>query len=271
MAGKTAKNKTEKTSAGKAVQQEVVYQNQERFQTAVEKIADRTQGMMGIGTLSEKTLHAIMKHYYEPNEDYHEVPLEGYVADIYNQNGVIEIQNGNFNKMRAKLAVFLNLYPVTIVYPLPCHKWVSWINPETGETSKRRKAPKVWKPYHAFWELYKIKSCLHHPNLHIRIVMVDMEEYRLLNGWNESRKRGSTRYDRIPLGICEETVIDQPEDYIQFVPYELEDGFSVKEFAKAAHIDADTARTTLNILYEMEAVRRVGKQGNAYLYAVKAV
>ena len=98
---------------------------------------------------------------------------------------------------------------------------------------------------------------------------MDIEEYRLLNGWNETRKRGSTRYDRIPLGIREETVIEQPEDYLQFVPYELdslEGGFDSAAFAKAAHIDVKTARQVLNILYYVGAVRRTGKKGNSYIY-----
>ena len=101
------------------------------------------------------------------------------------------------------------------------------------------------------------------------IVLMDIEEYRLLNGWNETRKRGSTRYDRIPLGIREETVIEQPEDYLQFVPYELdslEGGFDSAAFAKAAHIDVKTARQVLNILYYVGAVRRTGKKGNSYIY-----
>jgi len=38
---------------------------------------------LGIGTLSEKTVHAIFKDYYEPDEDHQEIPIENYVADIY--------------------------------------------------------------------------------------------------------------------------------------------------------------------------------------------
>ena len=33
----------------------------------------------GIGTLSEKTLHAVLKMYYEPDEDNHEVAIDGYL------------------------------------------------------------------------------------------------------------------------------------------------------------------------------------------------
>ena len=62
--------------------------------------------------------------------------------------------------------------------------------------------------------------------------------------------------------------IRQPEDYLQFVPYELQEPFHSKDFAKAAHISLSLAQTVLNILFEMGTVERVGKQGNSYLYRV---
>ena len=34
----------------------------------------------GIGTLSEKTVHAVMKNYYAPDTDMHEIPIENFVA-----------------------------------------------------------------------------------------------------------------------------------------------------------------------------------------------
>ena len=37
----------------------------------------------GIGTLSEKTVHAVMKNYYAPDTDMHEIPIENFVADIF--------------------------------------------------------------------------------------------------------------------------------------------------------------------------------------------
>lgn len=247
----------------------VSYIKNEEFTAAKNKVVGVIREKSGIGTLGEKTVHAILKNMYEPDDNYQEVAIEGYVADICNNDGIIEIQTANFNKLRQKLAVFLNLYPVTVVYPIPYTKWLSWIDPQTGETGKRRKAPKKWNAYYAFYELYKIKDFLKNPNLKLRIVLMDIEEYRLLNGWNETRKRGSTRYDRIPLGIREETVIEQPEDYLQFMPYELdslEGGFDSAAFAKAAHIDVKTARQVLNILYYVGAVRRTGKKGNSYIY-----
>lgn len=238
------------------------------FCAAKDRILGKKHNDNGIGTLSEKSVHAIMKNYFEPDKDNQEVALEGYVADIYNENGVIEIQTRSFDKLREKLAVFLNLYPVTVVYPMPYNKWVMWIDEETGEITKKRKSPKKWNPYDAFFELYKIKQYLKNPNLHLRLELLDMEEYRMLNGWSYNKKRGSTRHDRIPIAIQQEVIINQLEDYIQFIPYDIKDQFTSKDFAETAQIHVDTARQVLQILTYVGAVHRIGKEGRSFLYEV---
>ena len=208
----------------------------------------------GIGTLSEKTVHAVMKNYYAPDTDMHEIPIENFVADIYTGQEIIEIQTRAFNKM--------------IVYPIPHIKWLSWIDEETGETSPKRKSPKTGNPYMAFIELYKIRPYLSNPNLHLKLALLDMEEYRLLNGWSRDKKKGSERYDRIPVKFAEEVCIDRREDYMQFVPYDLPEQFTAKDFAKHAKIPVRLAQTVLLILTDLEIVVRVGKQGKSYLYEV---
>lgn len=244
------------------------YIEQQRFEAALERIVGKKHDDKGIGTLSEKTVHGVLKHFLEPDEDCHEVALEGYFADIYNKDGVTEIQTRQFNRLREKLTVFLNYYPVTVVYPMPAEKWVSWIDPLTGDVSKKRKSPKHFTEYDAFYELYKIKQYLKNPNLNIELIMLDMEEYKLLNGWNDTRKRGSTRYDRIPLGIRQMILLEQPEDYMQFIPYEFDGSFTSKDFARACGISERTAGLALNVLHYMGTVRRVGRQGHSYVYEV---
>lgn len=136
------------------------YEDYEAFVNAKDKIIGKAHNNKGIGTLSEKTLHAVLKLYYEPDEDKHEVAMSGYYADIYNDKGIIEIQTRQLNKLRDKLSVFLQDYHVTVVYPLPFNKWLSWVNPDNGEVQGRRKSPRHFTEYDAFYELYKIKSYL---------------------------------------------------------------------------------------------------------------
>lgn len=239
------------------------------FEQAKRQIIGIERQRQGIGTLSEKTVHAILKLYYAPDVDMHEVPIESFVADIYTGKEIVEIQTRQFNRMREKLTAFLKEYPVTIVYPIPREKWLIWIDEESGELSKPHKSPVKGNAYHAFKELYKIKMFLKEPNLHLKFVLLDMEEYRLLNGWSRDKKKGSCRYDRIPSRLVAEVAVDGPRDYMQFIPYELEEPFTSDQFAKAAHIRRPLAQTVLNILTYVDCVERVGKEGNSILYRVR--
>ena len=242
--------------------------NREAFEQAKLKVLLKQNDPHGFGTLQEKTVQAVMTLSYEPDEDYHEVPIEGYIADIYTGERIIEIQNGNFNRLRPKLAAFLPLYPVTVVYPIPHYKWVIWMEEETGELSKKHKSPVTGNVYHAFPELYRIKQFLGHPNLSFAFPLLDIDEYRLLNGWSKNRKRGSSRYDRRPLALADEVRIDCAADFLQLVPYELQEPFTVKEFAQAAGIHRDLAGSTLPLLTYMQLLARAGKRGREYLYEV---
>lgn len=238
------------------------------FHQAIERIVNQERERYGIGTLSEKTVHAVVKHYMEPNEDYHEVPLEGFVADIFREDAVTEIQTAHFNVLRRKLDKFLPLYPVTIVYPIPAVKWVIWVDPGSGAEVSRRKSPKKGSPYQAFNELYKIKSYLGDPNLRILFLFIDMEETRLLDDWSRDKKRGATKYDRIPLELVDEMLFERVEDYRMMIPPELS-GFTTREYAKSTKIPLSHAQTALNIFYYLNVVERIGKKGNSYLYEVR--
>ena len=74
--------------------------DQKRFEEAKRKIIGVDRQRLGIGTLSEKPVHAIIKDYYEPDEDHQEIPIENYVADFYKDGEIIESQSMLFNRMR---------------------------------------------------------------------------------------------------------------------------------------------------------------------------
>jgi hypothetical protein len=236
------------------------------FLQACDEVIGQQQGMNGIGTLGEKTVHSVLKYYLSPELLNHEIKVGGFVADICTGNEIIEIQTRNFDKLRRKLQTFLTFAPVTIVYPIPNTKWIRWINPQTGEISPRRKSPKTGKPYSIFPELYKIKEYLINPNLKLKILMIDLEEYRLLNGWSEDRKRGSTRSDRIPTDLVEEYIIDGKEGYKQLIPVQLEEAFTVKDYKKASGISLKASQIALHVLNYVGAIEKIGKNGRSFVY-----
>lgn len=237
-----------------------------RFMEACRIVINNERIRSGIGTLREKTLHTVLKNYYEPYSDSHEIKLGSYVADIVGENGIIEIQTANFNKLRKKLESFLALTTVTVVYPIPSTKYLIWLDENTGETTKKRKSPKRGTPYQVFFELYKIKSLIKHENFRLIIVMLDITEYRYLNGWSDNRKKGSSRYDRIPTDIIDELYINNVRDFNKLIPKELPAEFTAKDFKLASGLSIKTAQTALNILNYVGAVERVSKKGNAFVY-----
>ncbi len=236
------------------------------FEMVCEEVIGQRQGMNGIGTLSEKTVHSVLKSYLSPDSINHEIKVGGFVADICTGNEIIEIQTRSFDKLRRKLHSFLSFAPVTVVYPIPNIKWIRWVNPQTGEISPPRKSPKIGSCYTIFPELYKIKDFLVNPNLRFKIVLMNVEEYRFLDGWSKDKKKGSTRCDRIPTELVEELQITSIEDYKALIPDTLTEEFTSRDFKKASGLPLHHAQTALNILHYIGVVDRIGKKGNSFVY-----
>ena len=244
----------------------ITKEDEKLFTEACEKICGKERERKKIGTLSEKTVHAVLKNYLIPVENSHEIKCGRYVADIFFEGEITEIQTANFDKLRSKLEVFLKEYDVTIVYPIPATKWLLWINELTGEVTDKRKSPKQGSKYDCFRELYKIKYLLKEPNLHLRLILMDVEEYRLLNGWSSDGKKGSVRYDRIPISLREDIFVNKREDYSIFIPETVAEEFTSKEYKAATKLTMRNAQIALNILNYMEVIERKGKRGRSYLY-----
>lgn len=244
---------------------------QARFSAAKHEFYTEGRERDSIGVLSEKTIHAVVKRYLEPDEGFQEVKVGSYFADILHEGGIMEIQTRSFDRLRDKLAAFLPVYPVTVVYPIPERKWVRWVDKESGALSERHRSPRRGTPYDVFYELYKIRPWITHENFRLKLLMLEMDELRYLDGWSKNKKRGSTRMDRIPGELICEYDFTRPEDYMELVPPELEDTFTVKEFSKAAGIDPSRGGGVLPILKDLGVLERVGKEGKAYIYRVREV
>jgi len=250
--------------------------SQEDAQRFATLCGERSPARGGIGTLGEKTLHAVLKDFFEPDPGAHEIRVGPYVADIVGEGGIVEIQTGNFQSLRKKLAAFLETAPVTVVYPITHFKWLLWLDPESGDISPRRKSPRAGHFPDAMFELYKIMPLLRHPNLRLCLLLVDLEEYRLRDGWSADKKRGSHRYERIPLALAGRldlrTCADwcSPEAQLAFFPASLPSPFTSKDYARAARLNIHAAQTALRVLAHMGAAERCGKRGNLYLYTTPA-
>ncbi len=240
----------------------------ERFLKVKDEVLSTARVENGIGTLSEKTLHRILKHYFEPLAGLHEQKLGRYVADILNEDGVTEIQTRSLSAMRAKLDAFLSVTTVTLVHPIVHKKWVTWVDPETGECTKKHRSPKTGTVYDAFWELGAIPAYLSHPNLRVCILLLDMEETRLLNGWSKNKKRGSTRADRIPTALVSECRFETKDDYLKILPDTLPPVFTRAELAVHAKQPKERMYSVLRVMMAVGAVKECGMRGREKQYAI---
>lgn len=221
----------------------------------------------GFGVLGEKSLHAVLKYFAEPDDNYHEVAMYGFYADICRDGRITEIQTKRLANLRKKLDVFLKSHDVTVIYPVICNKWRGYADTGSSESGLRL-SPLHRNEYSAFDELYGLKGLLDTPGLHVHLYMMDAKELMIkqkkVNGRRRSRS-GYERFDLVPLGIRQIVRLDEANDYMQFLP-ELDGAFTSADFANGAGISRSLASLVLNVLSSVGIVNRVGKKGHFYLY-----
>ncbi len=239
--------------------------DQERFLLACEQIVGHASERDVIGRLAEKTLHAVIKQYVESDHTFHEVKLGAYYADVLRNGHVTEIQTRSLGRLREKLAFFLKEHTVTVIYPIPAEKHLIWMDAETGETEEKRKVSKRGSFYDAGRELWYLSELLGHPRLTVHLMLIDMEEYRT-RGKEKNKRRGSVRYDRIPLALREELCLSTPSSYTALLPDVLNGEFTAKDFRRVVKGGPKTAPALLSVLLRLGIVERTGKAGRAYLY-----
>lgn len=244
--------------------------DQQRFLAARAEALERTKGADGIGTLSEKALHATLKSYYEPDSERREIALGGFVADVVGEEGILEVQTRGFERLRDKLEAFLEVARVMVVYPVAVQRWLRWIDPETGEALPPRKSPKKGIPFDVLPELYKIERYLLHPNFRLRLVLLELTDYKYLDGYGKQRKIRASRGERVPEALLEEMDFVCPAGYLRLLPEELPEPFTAVQLAKLLRRPAAHARAGIHVLRALGVLECVGKDGRAYLYARKA-
>ncbi|MBQ8207511.1 MAG: hypothetical protein IJZ89_02115 [Clostridia bacterium] len=246
-----------------------------RFEICIREnlLSDRSDGE-NIGTYKEKRLHRVLKKFCEPDEACHEIPIGAYVADILRGNDIIEIQTGSFYPMKAKIRYYLEEtdFSVTIVRPLPHIKWCVWLDPESGEALSRKKSPKKTLPKDVMRDWLFLCDFLGNERLTVKFLLLEEKEYRLLNGWSKDKKRGSKRYERIPIGLIDEVIYCGAEDYRAFLPEELGESFTASEFMKAAKLRSYGGYASLKILCHLGFIEKSEeRKGRSFVYKRKGL
>ena len=219
----------------------------------------------GIGTLSERYTHRVFKLYFDPDVSHHERELLGYVADIFNSDGVTEIQTRSLGRLCPKLRAFLPVFPVTVVIPVPIRRTLCWIDTETGEITKPRTVSRKGRPSDALFELSSISEFLCDAHLTVILALINADDRKLKNGTGKDKKRGAERQERIPTELLELITLKSRWDYLRLIPDSLDDSFTAAQWSRATALKGRRAYYSLKLLYDLGVVSRT-LQGKKYIY-----
>lgn len=221
----------------------------------------------GIGSLNESTLHLQIKDWYSRPQDRFEVKLEGSVIDIVRGDLLIEIQTSNFAAIRKKLSRFIDNYKIKVIYPIPQIKWIVRVSGQ-GKILSRRKSSKRGKLLDVFDELLRIPELTNHPNFSLEVLMVEMEEIRLADGKGSWRRRGVSILDRRLVRVVESRTFLRNQDFLCFLPDNLNTPFTNKTLSKTMGVSLNRATQVTYTLRKMKVLETVGKDGKALLFDV---
>lgn len=261
----------------------------------VSTAAEEGTGTPHIGTLREKRLHAAIKSYLCADESCHERPVYDFrdseallgkkkirpVADIFTGEEILEVQTGGFFPLREKLAWYLDHTGcrVTVVHPIPAVRYLSWINPTDGTVLSRRRSPKRGQVKDVAKELYWLSDFIGSPRFSVRLLLIELEEYRIADGWSRDGKRGSSRYERFPTALLGDVTLATAADYAaHFLPAPFtgpgEGGapvpFTAADYARASGIRGKATYSMLRILVSLGLIEETEeKLGRSRGYRVR--
>ncbi len=237
-----------------------------RFDKACKAFFDSEKTKSGIGTLSEKSMHAVLKRYFESDVTRHEVSICGFVADIVNEDGIIEIQTRSLHGMEKKLDAFLECAKVTVVYPIVQTKRIFWTNKDSGEVKISRSTNRQKNVKWALHEVYHLRNYLANPNFSLCLMYIEADDYRITV--SKSRSRKNCICDRFPTKLADELFISQPSDFLSLLPDDLPCKFTTADVAESGNMPKDCAQSLMYFLYHAKLAQRVGKDKNSYLYTL---
>ena len=238
-----------------------------RFDNLISEYARNGKPEQGIGTYSEKSLHYILKNFFEPDTDCHEVSFKGFVADVKNGSSITEIQSTTLRGLGPKLDSFLEDSSVRLVFPIIRKKHVVWIDPQNGDVKRSNRSVSGENIFSLVSELIYIIEYLRDPSLVVTVVTLEADDYRFLDGWGRERKNRATKVDIVPTKLIDVKDMSFPDDLSDVLPSKLPDVFLRQEFEKASHLRGRALWAVLKVLEEMRVISRIENDGRRHRYA----
>jgi hypothetical protein len=217
--------------------------------------------------MTEYSLHSEIKDWYMVSGDELEVKVEDFIIDILKGKLLIEIQTGNFSAVKKKLMKLLLNNQVRLVYPITKLKWIVHVS-RSGAFVRRRKSPKKGKVIDLFYELVHIPSLIGDRNFSLEVLLIEEEELRCNDGRGSWRRRGVSVKDRKLLNVVDRIVFEDSQDFLEFLPKELDRYFTNKVLALKLGISVKLAQKITYCLRKMGAISIADKKRNELLFQV---
>ncbi len=243
--------------------------DKDRFARAKESL-DNPHLRYNIGTYKERSQHLLLKLFYEPDIGFHEVPFQGYIADILNEKGITEIQTVGFRALHDKLAVFLPVHKVTVVYPVCEKKRIMWTDPESGDIECGRYTTYPKKKFAILSELLAIADHFGAPGLSIHMFIMMASQYKVKDGYGADKKKRATKLDTVPEELIEIKELRDSDDIRRILPFKAGDKLTAKEIGKALGLSRIRLWRAIKFLTITEILVDIGKKGNSIIYEMTA-
>ena len=110
--------------------------------------------------------------------------------------------------------------------------------------------------------LYPLIPYLSNERLNFRILLLEVQDFKLLSNDKRDRKRKASRFERIPTALIEDRSFANPEDFRALLPDTLPEVFTVKQFSAATKIrgrDAYSAVRVLSALHILKPSEPIGR------------
>lgn len=220
----------------------------------------------GVGTLSEKPLHAAIKAWYARPGDLVEHPVDGFIIDLVRDHLLIEVQTRNFSAIKRKLRTLLPSHAVRLVHPIPSEKWIIKQNDDGGYATRRR-SPKRGGFVDVFAELVSFPRLIAEPGLSVQVLLTSEEEERRHEPGKAWRRNGWVVQERRLLEVRDSRVFETPQDLARLLPSGLADEFTTAELAEQLARPRRLAQQMVYCLKHAGALGAVDKIGNAVVYS----
>ena len=242
-----------------------------RFSEICREIISKVHTRSGIGTYKEKLIHLVLKKFFCEDEGCHEVKTAGFVADAATENEIFEIQTGGLYPLKKKIPAYIENTnkKITLILPRVSKKRLVWVDYESGDMTEPKNVTVPKAKNFLLREFMWIGDLIDFSRVEIKVVLIDADEYRLLDGYGADKKIKATKIDKIPKELVDIVTLSSKEDFAAFfLPQALPREFRASEFEKATGLRKKGVSAGLRALEQLGVIEREKQSGRKVIYRI---